>query len=46
MYLVIDAPSSYNMIIGRLAFNPLSVALSTIYLYMKYQLPNRRVGII
>lgn len=35
-YFVIDVYSSYNMIIGRLTFNQLVVALSTLYLCMKY----------
>lgn len=30
-YLVIDAPSSYNMILGCLTFNQLGIALSTLY---------------
>lgn len=38
MYLVIDAPSSYNMIIGQPTFNQLSATLSTMYLCMKYML--------
>lgn len=37
-YLVIHAPFSYNMIIGRPTFNQLYVILSTLYLCMKYAL--------
>lgn len=45
-YLVIDAPSSYNIIIGRQAFNQLSSILLTMYLCMKYMFSNGRVGVI
>lgn len=34
------------MIIWRLTFNPLGAALSTLYLCMKFPLPNGRVGVI
>jgi hypothetical protein len=46
-YLVVKTPyTSYNIIIGRPAFNVLGAALSTLYLSMKYPLDNGRVGII
>lgn len=45
-YLVIDAPYSYNMIIGRPSFNRMGAALSTLYLCMKYLLLNGRVGVL
>lgn len=35
-YLVINAPSSYNKIIGKQAFNQLVTRLSTLYLFLKY----------
>ncbi|MCI83283.1 gag-pol polyprotein, partial [Trifolium medium] len=36
-YLVVKTPlSSYNIIIGRPAFNALGAAMSTLYLAMKY----------
>lgn len=44
-YLVIDTHPSYNMIIWWLAFNWLWANLSTLYLCMKYQLPNIWVGV-
>ncbi|MCI45294.1 hypothetical protein A2U01_0066533, partial [Trifolium medium] len=40
-YLVVKTPfSSYNIIIGRPAFNALGAAMSTLYLAMKYPLDN------
>lgn len=45
-YLVIDAPASYNMIIGRPPFNQMGSTLSTLYLCIKYRLFDRRVGVI
>lgn len=45
-YLVIYAFSSYNMNIVRSSFNLLGVALSILYLCMKYLLPNRCVEIV
>lgn len=36
--LVIDAPLSYNMIIGWFGFNQLRVTISTLYLCMKCML--------
>lgn len=44
-YLVIDALSSYNMIIGQPTFNKLDTTLSTLYLCMKYLLSNGRIGV-
>lgn len=35
-YLVINAPFSYNMIIGQFSFNWLRIDLHTLYLCMKY----------
>lgn len=45
-YLVIDAPSSYIMIIWRLTFNHLGAALSILYLCMKYTLSDGKIGFI
>lgn len=45
-YLIVYASSPYNIIIGRLVFNTLEVALSIIYLTLKYPLGNGRVGVI
>lgn len=40
-YLIVNASSSYNIIIGRPTFNALEVVFSTIYLTMKYPLEGR-----
>ncbi|GAU24562.1 hypothetical protein TSUD_149030 [Trifolium subterraneum] len=46
-YLVVKTPfASYNIIIGRPAFNTLGAAMSTLYLYIKYPLDNGGVGIV
>lgn len=45
-YFVIDAYSSYNMIIGQPVFNQLRAFLSTLYHCMKYSFPDGRVGVI
>ncbi|CAJ2642757.1 uncharacterized protein LOC123899916 [Trifolium pratense] len=46
-YLVVKTPfTSYNIIIGRPAFNTLGAAMSTLYLSMKYPLDNGRVGMV
>lgn len=45
-YLVVDATSPYNIILGMTALNLLGMVLSIIYLSLKYQLPNRRVGTV
>lgn len=39
-YIVIDTPYSYYMIIRCLAFNQLGSVMSTLYLCMKYLLPD------
>lgn len=44
--MVIDAPLPYNILIGRLIFKSLEAVLSTLYLTMKCQLNNGRVGTI
>lgn len=48
MYLIVDVPSSYNIIIGRLNFNLISLGtfLSTLYLRTKYPLNNGRIYMI
>lgn len=46
MCLVIDVPSSYNMIIGFPTFNHLGTALSKFYLCMKYPILDGRVRVI
>lgn len=45
-YFIIDVSSAYNMIIGRLTFNQLGAALSTLYLCMKYLIPKGRDKVI
>ncbi|KAK2409009.1 hypothetical protein QL285_044467 [Trifolium repens] len=46
-YLVVRTPyASYNIIIGRPAFNALGAAMSTLYLAIKYPLDNGGVGTI
>jgi hypothetical protein len=46
-YLVLKIPfTSYNIIIGRPAFNTLEAALSTLYMSIKYPLDNGKVGTI
>lgn len=45
-YLMVDVISSYNIIMGQPTVNLLEASLSTLYLSMKYSLPNARVGII
>ncbi|WJX24101.1 hypothetical protein P8452_13246 [Trifolium repens] len=46
-YLVVKMPfTSYNIIIGRPAFNTLEAAMSTLYLFIKYPLDNGKVGTI
>ncbi|GAU31520.1 hypothetical protein TSUD_332960 [Trifolium subterraneum] len=46
-YLVVRTPfTSYNIIIGRPAFNALGAAMSTLYLSIKYPLDNGGVGIL
>jgi hypothetical protein len=45
-YLVVNSPSSYNIIIGRPSFNLLGGFLSTKFLVMKYPLDNGKVETI
>lgn len=45
-YLVVEAQSSYNIIIGRLAFNLLGVSISTLHLCMEYPLEDGGVKVI
>lgn len=45
IYLSTNTSSSYNMIIGKCAFNILGGSLSTLYMCMKYYLPNGRVEV-
>lgn len=44
--MVIEAESSYNIIMGRLALNALLAAVSYAHLCIKYPLPNGRVGTV
>lgn len=44
-YFIIDAPSSYNMIIGNPSFNHLGDTLSTLYLCMNYTLSDERIRV-
>lgn len=46
MYLVIDSPVSYKMIIWCPIFNYLDVFLSALYLCMKHMLSEGQVGVI
>jgi hypothetical protein len=44
---VVKTPfTSYNIIIGRPAFNTLEVSMSTLYLAIKYPLEDGRVGTV
>lgn len=43
---VIYVLSSRNMIIGKPTFNKLGATISTLYMHMKYPLPDGRVGVI
>lgn len=45
-YFVADILSSYNIAVGRPALNLSGAALSTLYLSMKYMLPNEQVIIV
>jgi len=45
-YIVVDARSSYNIILGRLALNGLGAVTSTAHLCMKYPLEDGRVGVV
>ena len=45
-YLVVNAPNSYNIVIGRPSFNQLGALLSTKSLVMKYPLDDGGVGTI
>ncbi|PNX91900.1 gag-pol polyprotein [Trifolium pratense] len=46
-YLVVKTPfTSYNIIIGRPAFNALGAVMSTLYLAIKYPLDNGGVGTV
>jgi len=45
-YLVVSAPNSYNIVIGRPSFNRLGALLSTKFLVMKYPLDDGGVGTI
>lgn len=44
--LIMDAMSPYIIILGRPAINTLRVIVSTIYLTLKYPIPDGRVGIV
>jgi len=45
-YLVVNAPNSYNIVIGRPSFNRLGALLSTKFLVMKYPLDDGGFGTI
>lgn len=45
-YLIVNTSSPYNITIGRSSFNAQEVALSTLYLTMKYPLDDGRVWVI
>lgn len=46
IYIVVGAPSSYNIILGKPNFKLLKATLSMLYLTMHYPLDNERVSII
>lgn len=46
MYLVINAPSSYNIIIGRPNINLIKPSQSTFHLSIKYLLDNGKLGVV
>ena len=39
-FLVVDKPSVYNIILGKLTLNALKAVVSTCYLVMKFPTPN------
>ena len=45
-YIVVDARSSYNIILGRPTLNGLRAVTSTAHLCMKYPLEDGRVGVV
>lgn len=45
-YLIVNATSPFNIIIGKSSFNALEATLSTLYLTLKYPLKDGRIGII
>nr|KYP44235.1 hypothetical protein KK1_034300 [Cajanus cajan] len=45
-YLVVNAQSSYNILIGRPTLNKLGAVVSTSHLKVKYPLPNGAVRVI
>ncbi|XP_020206975.1 uncharacterized protein LOC109792009 [Cajanus cajan] len=45
-YLVVNAQSSYNILIGRPTLNKLGAIVSTSHLKVKYPLPNGVVGVL
>lgn len=45
-YLVVNAHSSNNIILGKIFLNAFEAISSTLHLTMKYPLENRRVGVV
>jgi len=45
-YLIVNAPNSYNIVIGLPSFNRLGALLSTKFLVMKYPLDDGGIGTI
>lgn len=45
-YVVVDAVTAYNIIIGRPSLNKLGARVSTQHLTMNYPLPNGKVGVV
>lgn len=45
-YLLMDVVFPYNIILDRPTINVLGAIISTLYLVMKYPLPDGRVGMI
>nr|KYP43716.1 Retrovirus-related Pol polyprotein from transposon 17.6 [Cajanus cajan] len=45
-YLVVNAQSSYNILVGRPTLNKLGAVVSTPHLKLKYPLPSGKVGVL
>jgi len=45
-YMVVNTPSSYNILLGRPTINKLGVVVSSVHMKMKYPTDRSRVGVI
>lgn len=45
-YSIVNAPSSYNVIVGREALNDLGAVVFTVHLMMKFSLTNENIGVV